>query len=263
MAEIKGFTVIDGYTVPAGAVIIAKKLNPAGGIDAVYELPDGTQGIVFGFNMGNPVPWTAVMTLAQLIAAGWTATGQPSKAGGGGGGGTGGTGVTGALADWQQFLSQTAEGQSALFGDYLSKTYPMAPGPYQSFLEQQFQPLKSSYLLQSGLGGLTNPFSQFLTSTGGKPLSPAAQQAFLQSLATIMGNPSGDYGVVPETFAGAAQEDPTMQYQLALSSVLPNIPSPFKGAFKNKAQQAFNSFLVNTPEMNFLPWFVNQGFKFF
>mgnify|MGYP003147761741 CR=1 FL=1 len=161
-------------------------------------------------------------------------------------------------------LGGTQEGRGELFSSFLTDPSQGAvPGPFQRFRANQFRPTSAEFLLGRGLGniGLSTTFQDFIQDRS--PVPSADFRSNLNEASSILGMPLENLSNTGQGFQAYLAGSPNEQYNLALHSVLGDVPVEFRNAFEGAASDAFGRFQTRTPDLNFLPEFVNRGFRFF
>jgi hypothetical protein len=179
----------------------------------------------------------------------------------------------------------TAPGQRDIMSAGLARQLGPTPTPFlQAAGERMFDPIQAGYTLGSGLGQLpgqwatgdestfggdpseTGPgpsFSQYLGMPGVVPTQQTLQDQLRQT-AGLFGERPGEapLGTTQQAFRQSLSEDQGKQFDLAMSSVLQNIPLHLRAPFTRWAQGQFRQERGTTPEQQWLPQFVGRGFSF-
>lgn len=220
----------------------------------------------------------------QLIAQGLSraaALAQATKEAGGAGdlarlvtGGPLGTGVgpdrTGALGvmddsapvlnPFEEWLSESAQGRSAIGQEFLQRQFPTAGGPYQGYLGRQMAPLESQYLLQGGLGQF-DPSTSFMdymgSNFGGGGLD--WRSGLTQAAGLVGGTPGTEQQNV---FAEYLRDNPAQQLALAIQAGRGKVAAPFRKTFEDYARKQYDTFSYNNPLANWLPEWLRRGGQF-
>jgi len=164
-------------------------------------------------------------------------------------------------AEYLASLEEQARGRESIFGATLSNQLAgrTTPGPFRSALERQFYPLQSQYLQRSGLGdiGEDPSFRKFLSAgdfTAREGLKPLARRT------AGLFDPEAILDKRQQGFLQSLLDQPGMQFDIALQSVLPGIAPPFRQSYRNFLRRAFEQHQVDQPDVPYLPQFV-EGFS--
>lgn len=173
--------------------------------------------------------------------------------------------------EWENFVAETPAGREALFGRSLREQYPNAPGPWQAFVRRQQEPLEQQYALAESRrseGDIPGRWTDFIANLrermGGQPRSRQEWQGDIQGAAGLLG--TGPAGTLPQEGYRQYLLDPESglgrQYDLALQGTLPGVAAPFRSSYRNYARNQWSDFTLNRPDEQFLPYFVNRGYRF-
>jgi len=179
----------------------------------------------------------------------------------------------------------TAAGQQDIMSAGLARQLGPTPTPFlQAAGERMFDPIQAGYTLGSGLGQLPGQWATGAESTFGGDPDPAGRgpsfseylgmpgvvptqqqlQSQLRQAAGLFGERPGEgpLGTTQQAFRQSLSENQGQQFDLALSSVLQNIPLHLRAPFTRWAQGQWRQERGTTPEQQWLPGFVGRGFKF-
>lgn len=173
----------------------------------------------------------------------------------------------------------TAPGQQDIMSAGLARQLGPTPTPFlQAAGERMFNPIQAGYTLGAGLGQLPGQmapgtqwspsaltgespaptFSDYLGLPGVVPTQQQLQSQVAQA-ASLFGPQPAALGEAQQGFVKSLQEDIGKQYNLALSSVLQNMPIHLRAPYTRWAQDQFRKFRGTSPEQHFLPQFVGTG----
>lgn len=186
-------------------------------------------------------------------------------------------GLLGGLGSTETLLGrgETAEGREDILRAALGRQMGPTPTPFlEAAGRRLFDPIQASFRMQQGLGQLPGQwdpgtesilgggpteggpglsFSEFINQEQGLPTQQALQDQLRQT-AGLFGQE--ELGRTQRGFVERLSAEPNRQFQLALSSVLQNIPLGLRQSFSNWAGDQFRQFRGTTPEQQFLPQFV-------
>ena len=178
--------------------------------------------------------------------------------------------------DLTQNLYNQGGGQQIFSSFIVPTSGEYNPGsPYGKFL-QRLAPVYSSIFDQlRGLGDIGSEvgtpnylnYLQFLqhvtqsqTGSGLGSPTPAYLQGLLDRVSGVFG---GGSNAQANAYATELHNNPHAQFVLALQSGLQNISPGFHDTYFPFAQQAFDRFVAEHPNEDFLPFFVQSGHSFF
>tara|TARA_R110000824_G_scaffold401178_1_gene611168 strand:- start:2818 stop:3714 length:897 start_codon:yes stop_codon:yes gene_type:complete len=179
----------------------------------------------------------------------------------------------------------TEAGRSGIFDADLSRKLGPTPTPFLRAAGQRlFDPIQAGYTLSSGLGQLPGQmfgdnlkewlpssstdaagpnFSQYLGMPGVMP-SQQQLQSQLRQAGSLFGDRAGlpSLGNAQQGFLTDLSDNMGKQFNLALSSVLQSVPLHLRSPFTKWAQGQFRDARATNPGEQWLPGFIERGFKF-
>ena len=206
--------------------------------------------------------------------------------------------------------SETDWERQNAFNASFSKQFQGVPSFLRGGLQESFDPLEAAFIMKRGLGNIpiSQTFNSFMNNPGNMNWNSLIQQGAnllgqnFSGANQMAGNELGVQGYTPETgtsfynnpdFAETANQpqagggqtnlaqgfqsflanDPRLQLQMSLGSVMPGIPYMLKDSMTNVANNAFSQWLVQQPQgqaaagvpssqLNWLNEFVRRGYRF-
>lgn len=168
----------------------------------------------------------------------------------------------------------TDPGQRASFSDFIQRFRPGSSRFLRAGLQQRFDPMQTAFNVQSALGTLPGRaegqggqlgtpvnFRQWMENYGGAIPTQGTWQSMLGGVSDWLtgGRPTAGVGSMGETFMTNEEN----QFNLALQSILQNVPYHLRPAATRTAEREFRQFQAQNPgrTSEWLPAWRAQGQK--